>query len=390
MSTMKNLLGMLGSGTPASNPFVGANLLTQAQANQARTPAMMQAGLNLLANSGYTTTPTTLGQAIGKAGQAGMQAYNQDLTRRLQLQDMATKRAAAKTAAARSAWEHDQKVKMLQGNQALAAKYGLSGAVDPKLLAAHIKTQTPQSAIAKLQADLFAGRITPAQYDIGIQNLTRPATTISMQTDPNLTRKGIGGKHLEQAADGAAAAGRKLANLASMSTFMATGVPTGRVASASLPIREVLSAFGFHDKDIPLQQAMNSIGNSLALDQHGEGKGPMTDKDFGVYRTIVPGMANTREGNALIMRRMQRELIGDQVYYQVVNEMSRQGLDKIDTVAAWKETARRLDADPRVGPLIPNYATVAEAEADPFAVGKVVTIGKITRGQKPMTAFIEP
>ena len=126
MSTMKNLLGMLGSGTPASNPFVGANLLTQAQANQARTPAMMQAGLNLLANSGYTTTPTTLGQAIGTAGQAGMKAYNQDLTRRLQLQDMATKRATAQTAAARATAAFQQKQDQLKALRQIAPKYGLS------------------------------------------------------------------------------------------------------------------------------------------------------------------------------------------------------------------------------------------------------------------------
>ena len=70
--------------------------------------------------------------------------------------------------------------------------------------------------------------------------------------------------------------------------------------------------------------------------------------------------------------------------------MGKGGPASVDTVQAWKNVAARLDADPSVGPLIPNYATVADAEADPMAVGKVVTIGALKRGQKPQTFFIQP
>lgn len=150
MSSMNNFLGMLGGGAP-SNPFVGTNLLTQAQANQARGPAMMNAGLNLLANSGWTTTPTTLGQAIGTAGQAGLKAYNQDLTRRLQLQDMATKRAAAQTAAARDTWAHNQKVQAAQratGQRAalgaLAIKYGIPTNLPETVIIEELKARKAQ------------------------------------------------------------------------------------------------------------------------------------------------------------------------------------------------------------------------------------------------------
>ena len=64
------------------------------------------------------------------------------------------------------------------------------------------------------------------------------------------------------------------------------------------------------------------------------------------------------------------------------------GPASVNTVEAWKNVAARLDQT--IGPLIPNYATVADAEADPMAVGKVVTIGALKRGQKPKTFFIEP
>lgn len=41
--------------------------------------ALLQAGLGMLANSGYSRTPVTLGQILGAGGQAGLQGYQQTL-----------------------------------------------------------------------------------------------------------------------------------------------------------------------------------------------------------------------------------------------------------------------------------------------------------------------
>lgn len=57
--------------------------------------ALLQAGLGMLANSGYSRTPVSLGQILGAGGQAGLQAYQgalqqgtQDLVMRQKLEEM--------------------------------------------------------------------------------------------------------------------------------------------------------------------------------------------------------------------------------------------------------------------------------------------------------------
>ena len=310
MSTMKNFLGMLGGGSPASNPFVGANLLTQHQANQAMTPAMMQAGLNLLANSGWKTTPTTLGQAIGTAGQAGMQAYNQDLTRRLQLQDMATKRAAAQTAAARSAWEHDQKVKMLQGNQALAAKYGLSGAVDPKLLAAHIKTQQPQSSIAKAYADYYAGRMPKEALDAKLKSMSAPGVSIDMKSDPmrELHAKSID-KIISETATVAANSAGLVDAMQTVENILNMGLKTGPGAVVTAEAQKLLKAVGF---DVQIGQ---SVGQEVFTSLINRNIGPLvkqlgqnpTDRDLQFIVDAFPQLGNSVQGNLIIAKALKRD-----------------------------------------------------------------------------------
>lgn len=62
--------------------------------------AMLQAGLSMLANSGYSQTPVSLGQILGAGGQAGLQGYQstlqqgaQDVIMQQRMQEMKRKQA---------------------------------------------------------------------------------------------------------------------------------------------------------------------------------------------------------------------------------------------------------------------------------------------------------
>ena len=123
-------------------------------------------------------------------------------------------------------------------------------------------------------------------------------------------------ENFKTAGTAAAAAGAKLHQLGEMKNLLASGVATGTLADQTLSIRKLLSDFGVVNDDLPIQEAIESLGKELALSKHGPGMGPMTDKDFDIYQAIVPRLGNTAAGNRLIIRRLEREYRGQQMYAQ--------------------------------------------------------------------------
>ena len=152
-------------------------------------------------------------------------------------------------------------------------------------------------------------------------------------------------------------------------------MPTGKVADATLGVRKILSDFGADDANVPIQTAIRSLGRELALSKHGPGMGPMTDADFVIYQSIVPKMGNTVGGNNLLLKRLKREYLGQQMYAQVLQRqlLSSAGAAAYDPAAAWREVAAELDR--RVGPLVPKFATQADFQKTGNTyVGQIVSV----------------
>ena len=59
------------------------------------------------------------------------------------------------------------------------------------------------------------------------------------------------------------------------------------------------------DEQMTSFEAIRSLTNKMALAQHIKGTGPMSDRDFEVYKGIVGGLGNTIEGNRQILRLMR-------------------------------------------------------------------------------------
>lgn len=82
---------------------------------------------------------------------------------------------------------------------------------------------------------------------------------------------------------------------------------TGRLQSASLPLRQLAASVGLEIGDVPAQEAFLAIGNRMALAARNEGMtGPMSDRDIMFLERMVPRLANTPEGNRLIIEIMRR------------------------------------------------------------------------------------
>ena len=233
----------------------------------------------------------------------------------------------------------------------------------------------PGSAIGKLQADLKMGLITQKQYEIGVAKIQRGGLTVNVLGAGGVLST-IAKTGYEEAAAAAAKASQDLFRLGEWQSLVASGVPTGRVQDFSVGVRGILKDFGVVDNNLPIQEAMNSLGNEMALSKHGPGMGPMTDADFQIYRGIMPGLKGTVEGNSLITRRLEREYKGKQLYAEVIRDQLISSPDgsKYNPASAWREVAKRLNDE--MGPLIPTFKTKAEFDrvADQH-VGQVVTIG---------------
>lgn len=177
----------------------------------------------------------------------------------------------------------------------------------------------------------------------------------------------------KQASEAATLAAQKQFQLGEMRTLLATGVPTGKVADATMGFKNILSSFGINNPNLSIQEAINSLGDELALQKHGPGMGPMTDKDFKIYAGIVPGLKNTPAGNALIMQRMEREYRGQIMYAQLIREQMLDpqiGAQRVNPAAAWRTVAERLNAE--LGPLIPTYN--APNDVPKSMVGRVIML----------------
>jgi len=175
------------------------------------------------------------------------------------------------------------------------------------------------------------------------------------------------------ASEAATLAAQKQFQLGEMRTLLATGVPTGKVADATMGLKNILSSFGIKNPNLPIQEAITSLGSELALAKHGPGMGPMTDKDFDIYQGIVANNKNTPAGNALILHRMEREYRGKIMYAQLIREQMLDpqiGPQRVDPAAAWRTVAERLNAE--LGPLVPTYE--APGDVPKSMVGRVIML----------------
>ncbi len=252
-------------------------------------------------------------------------------------------------------------------------KSGQGPAAISALLGAAIKPQTGSSLMK--EAQLLYPNDPAAQKAFIEKSRNRPPLSIEMKNNPaNIVAK-VAAEGFEAAAAQVGPAGQKLFQLNEMESLISSGAPTGKVADATLGVRKILNDFGVSDPNVPIQTAIKSLGRELALSKHGPGMGPMTDADFVIYQSIVPKMGNTVGGNNLLLKRLKREYLGQQMYAQVLQRqlLSSAGAAAYDPAAAWREVAAELDR--QVGPLVPKFATQADfKKTGNTYVGQIVSV----------------
>lgn len=329
--------------------------------------------------TGFTKYPTSLGQVIGAAGAGGygglLGANRQNLTSYGQGLKIRELNLAAGRNEEFKAYAERMAVAAMQNNKPDMA---LRWRMDPKGALAHLRkmeTVDPRRGMSAAKKYALDMGFVP-----GTSGFEEAMRGYQAKGKISINMGGVGSvldavatDGFKNALKGSADAGQKLFQLSEMTTLLATGVPQGRLESATLGVRNFLGSFGYKDPNMGIQEALQSLGNELALGKHGPGMGPMTDADFKIYQGIMPGLKNSKAGNALILQRVIREQMGRQMLADIYREQLSGGdASKFNPTKAWREVAKRLDEE--IGPLVPIVGSIKEAEANPNYINKVVLI----------------
>lgn len=213
--------------------------------------------------SGYQDRPITTGQVLGEMMGAGMKAYQEQ-----KKSDLADRIAMAKLAQPSD----------------FAKKLALAG-IDPS-------TPEGQAMVQKMLMKpdtVFMGGNKQKEEAYKAALATRKTMLTQIEKDREL------GVRLDQAID-----------------LLQAGVPTGRLQSAMLPLKQLARELNVLSdeqvSELTNQEIINSVASFLVPRMRVVGSGASSDKDMAFFAEATVRMANTPEAN-LVIATMQKQLM---------------------------------------------------------------------------------
>lgn len=156
--------------------------------------------------------------------------------------------------------------------------------------------------IAKLNADLEAGRITPAQHTKAVDKALRekaPLVKIAGETEASKLAARSDAVVRDEVRGNARIASRQLGKVRSLSKLLeATG--TGALTQFAPQIGRLIPGF-----DATNEQAAQAQVNQFALDLIGDFKGPTSDRELAFVNQTIQNLGNTPEANRIITRSLE-------------------------------------------------------------------------------------
>lgn len=257
-------------------------LLGTGDLNDPKTLGLLGVAASLLESSGPSSTPIGLGQAIGRAGMAGIGGYQQG-------------RAGI---AAQQAQDDERELK----NSELALRRE-----QLNLMRARPSVDARPEIIQTLEG---AGVPRDRWADIVSQKYTRPQTQVNLNTTGEAeSAKEIGkgfGEQYNAILKGAEAATRKL-DRADRLTNLLDGLETGKLTPLALGAAGYGRSLGFKiDPKWSNIEAAQALTAEMALELRnpsgGAGMpGALSDKDREFLTSMVPGVDKTPQGRKLIV-----------------------------------------------------------------------------------------
>ncbi len=243
------------------------------------------AALTGLEYGGPSMTPTSLGQGLARMGAAGLKAFTQ------------AKQAEAASEMAERKLALDR---MRLGTERLRAE----AALQPK----------PKVTTAMANAEAMGlTRGTPEYNDFINRSIEAGGTQIFMGGDKQkelaykaaLDTRGVMQKQVGQDRELAA-------RLQTVIDLLNSGVETGRVTSAMLPLKQIGRELGFltdeQSQNLSELEIIDAAGAFLTPRMRVVGSGASSDRDMNFFQRATVRMANTAEAN-LVIATMQKQVM---------------------------------------------------------------------------------
>lgn len=167
-----------------------------------------------------------------------------------------------------------------------------------------------------LQRNLQAAGLqpgTPEYQQAMMRAITKPATEVTIGKESDEEAKTVGKFFGEQFAETQKEAGQARTTIARMNRAkqLLANVETGALKPTTQSIKRLarglgidLEVLGITD-DIPVADAMRSLGGELALASVQKTKGAVSEKEMELFAQIAPGLATSPAGNMLIIEMAQ-------------------------------------------------------------------------------------
>ena len=308
---------------------------------------LLSSGLAMLAASGPSFMPRSLGQIVAQGGMAGMQAYQQAGEQALQGGVQKLRIGELKQAMEDRQKQREATTKFQQRNIDISGgvvtpSMALAGGGGPTLAAAERlgKTLSPEDVARQRQAASleFLSQVAPEQvaqlafrepklapgvvgeYEAALARGFIPATTtleqfIITKKPPGASATAIAGDKLDpftetsqkrqaevfsNIQDAGTSAARTLQSVNRLENILSK-VDTGAVAS----FQQIAGNFGVPSKGLSNIQAAQAIINKLVPQQRPPGSGTMSDADLILYKESLPRIINQPNANKLIIQSMR-------------------------------------------------------------------------------------
>lgn len=241
---------------------------------------------------------TRLANMVETGQLTGQQAYSQIFA--LEQEKRAADRAAANAARSLEAQKAAADLAFERQKELYAYKAGIDAQ----------KPSSPLTSMGKLNADLLAGRITPAQFDQAVLALSKPDTVIKGD-DMTPFEEAVAKKQagtLETITSDALSAQSVRENLSLMRDIISNpDFYSGFGAETLVQAQKMAKIFGADASNVKNAEAFQKIAKDSALQAMGGSLGvgfSNADREF--VEAMVPNISNTKEGNMVIIAMQDR------------------------------------------------------------------------------------
>ena len=134
-----------------------------------------------------------------------------------------------------------------------------------------------------------------------------PRPMVEIRNTDEATLQGVQRQNYETVMEDALRAEDQIGSLDAMERLLDSGAATGGWEEMSMPVRQAATdIFGLDPEKLARQETFQAFANRLALEAKGNMTGQMSDRDIIFLQRQVPSLANTPEGNQLLIDVMRR------------------------------------------------------------------------------------